>query len=290
MSKKKVAKKRAANISGKILKQTRAARIGRNSIRNMGEVLKEKWRLHRWLSEAFTFKMYLFIGALIISGVAYHGESSLDAVKEAQGYGLGEALLCGVAAWLSIAFMLHVYRALGLARELNSNPLEWTPGATAGTAVFVLISLFLGFPLTRYRDPLTLFNVAIVELIAITSGIAVYFWIYWSARQKEKDRSIESLRAEHKVWSNIFTCSIVWVGVFVGGYLLSVGIGATLTTSRDRFPDVSEKVVDRVIVYHGLAAFYGVVGIILWMLRPLHRRLEQISRAMDLLGKDKVVK
>ncbi len=244
--------------------------------------MKAQRKVVGWLWEGLAFKMYHLIGSMLICGVAYHGAYSLGSIPQIGGYDIAkDGVLAGTAAWLSIAVILRVIRRQEAERELKTKPLEWSKGASAASALAALIATCLGAPLVSRPYPLTILIASVAALTAATSGIAVYLSIYWDDGLEEKRASPEALKAEHEVWNTIFTCSIIWVGVFIGGVLLSVGIGGTMKGITERFPNVSGEELDRVILYHGVAALYAAVGTILWMLRPVHRRLEQISRAMS---------
>jgi hypothetical protein len=249
-----------------------------------GKVVKDRYKFHCWLFEMFPYKMYFFIGAIVICSVAHHGACSFDPGQRIEGMvWLRDAVFAGVATWFSITLILRVVRNSRLDQELCSDPFEWSKGATAGAAIFILISICLIAPLLRYPYPFTILTGAVAEMIAVMGGITVYLENYWQGRQNKERRCIESLQAEHLFWNTLFSCSTVWVGVFVGGVLLSVGIGGNMTTLRDN-PAISEDVLNKVILYHSIAAFYVALGDILWMLRPIHRRLEQISMTMDRLA------
>ncbi|MBA7497170.1 hypothetical protein ES702_07781 [subsurface metagenome] len=242
-----------------------------------------KWKVNRWLSELFVFKLYHFVGAILVSSVAYHAAYSMGAIQEIPWYTLAkDALLAGAAAWLSIVLIVRVNRGLRLDRELRSHPLEWSKGSTAAFTLFVLISFSLGAPLLRYLgSPTALINLTIlvVVLIATTSAFSIYLWAYWNASQLEKKRSIAALKAEHHFWSILFSCGVIWIGVFIGGVILS----GMLTDLQKTLRDIPETLFYRVILYQGMVVFYAFGGTVAWILRSLHRRLEQISRAMDLL-------
>jgi hypothetical protein len=252
-----------------------------------GKVVKNRYKFCCWLFEMFPYKMYFFIGAIVICSVAHHGACSLDPDPVHRSDGiiwLRDAIFAGVATWFSLTLILRVVRNSRLDRELCSDPFEWSKGATAGTTTFVLMSICLVAPLLRRPYPFTILTVAVAELIAVMGGITVYLENYWQGRQNKERRCIESLKAEHLFWNTLFSCSTVWVGAFVGGVLLSVCIGGNMITLKDKYPAIPEDVLGKVILYHSMAAFYVAIGDILWMLRPIHRRLEQISMTMDRLA------
>lgn len=70
----------------------------------------------------------------------------------------------------------------------------------------------------------------------------------------------------------------MWTGVFVGGAILSTSLSAAGGVLTKLFPGIRQETVEQVVLFHALVAGYVAVGPVLWILRPIFRRMHHIVR------------
>ncbi len=127
--------------------------------------------------------------------------------------------------------------------------------------------------------PVTLF--ALVGIATATGAIALYLSPFLGFGKMHPYRCVEALKAEQQVWTLIFNGSIVWIGVFVGTALLSTSLGGAGSVLRSFDPGIEEGSIQRIVLYHSLLVAWVGIASILWMLRPIHRRIYEIARDID---------
>ena len=239
----------------------------------------------RWITELLAFKLYNFMGAVLLTSLAYTGVRDLGYPQSIRPYTfmLHGAILGGVIC-ISIALALHVSRRQTADTELTPNPLEWSRGATAGSIVAFVACTCFALPALTHDYPLRLVTIAIAAIMGATSGIAIYFWSCWNSASVGKYRHVEALKAETGAWIAIFSGVIVWVGVFVASVIIAGGITPIVTNPQGlshHLPVVGGT--NRAILHHCIATVYAAVGTIIWLLRPLQRRVQQAARRIDIL-------
>lgn len=240
-------------------------------------------RQRRILCDLASFKAFA-VGALVVFHVAgAQGASAFRQKSWSSAHHLMVDILGGSALWILIGVILEWMRDHPLDGELADNPLCWTRASTAGAATFTLILLSLLIPAIIHSNPFTLLLLALSGVLAATMGIAIHLMIFWMG-DSVRVSTIEALKAEQQIWVAIFGGAVAWTGLFISGVFVIIALSTFNRGLRDALPAVTDSALRRVLLLHGVAAGYAIAGTILWLLRPIHFRLEQIVDSIGALG------
>lgn len=220
----------------------------------------------------------LFCGAAYTSAVMLSHNASL--LTSADWRLLTVTLSTGTIAWAVTWWAGRQVLDPGHVKDLARDPLAWSKGATVACATFILLSASLALPAMLWRHPLSGVAMTLAGVLAATSSIILHLACYWC--ESTKDRTDDALKAEQQMWSMIFQGTVSWTGLFISGTLLAAALGTGLSGLRDSLPaEVNKSKFGTVVLLHLLLAGVTIASTVVWILRPLHHRLQQIVAALD---------
>ena len=239
----------------------------------------------KWLSEYFVFKLYFFLAAFVLVGGSLVGAHHFEGNPSAT---LGQlatwCTLSGLGTWLSLAWVLKFARRKSLEEDLYRNPLEWSPWATAGAITFLLLVTCYSVPLCWHAYDLTPLHLLAAIYMSATGGIFLYQSLYWPKDLSADKSGTDALKAEHAAMVALLSGTVVWSGVFIGGLLLAVSGERLASLFASSYRKLTGQQIALLITLHLFSAFYAVIGVILWGIRAVLRRLLQIGILLDRLS------
>ena len=192
------------------------------------------------------------------------------------------SLAVSVALWVLISIIAGLAHAAPRAREVGGDPLSWSWASTSGLGHFGAVVVALGYPALEHPSSLSPIALAFAGITAATVGVAAHLRVYWESRRLNSHQSLEALKSEQQVWTAVFTGAVSWTGLLISGALLALAFG-TFGNMRQVLPaQVDNLSLLRLLLSQGLVAGYAIATTLLWLLRPLHRRMEQIADSIDL--------
>lgn len=228
----------------------------------------------------FVFKVYYASATCVFSWVNAKSAAAVGLGPYSTRETFARAAVWALIVYLTVTIGVEATRGCDPRTETRAPLLGWSKGATIGTLFFVVVFYCLSRPLLNSAAPLSVILVALTGIVAAMGGTVLYLSIYMDAPLPGGARAVEALKVEHQLWILVFTGSIVWAGVFIGGAVLGTSLARAGEVLQRQYPSVPEPTIQRIILYHAIAVGYVGVGIILWMLRPAQRRLSQISRQL----------
>jgi hypothetical protein len=234
------------------------------------------------LTEFFTFKLYYFLCGPVFVALDRGSAAAIGRSSPTSSW-IGPSVAAGTGAWIAATVAIIILKRSEHSAELGRLPLAWSRSATSAATFFLLSGSCLLAPLLDFHNPLPITMFALLGVSVATGGIALYLSHFLVAGRTQPYRSVEALKAEQQVWTIIFNGSVVWVGVFIGGAVLSASLGAAGDVLKNTVTGIPQETVEGIILYHACAAAWAGVGAILWILRPVHRRLFSIARDIDAL-------
>jgi len=110
------------------------------------------------------------------------------------------------------------------------------------------------------------------------TGIMFYLSWHWRAKRQApcEQRTRAALQMERETLASLVGFASTWAGAFLGGLIVAVLAGGVIASGfrPDRMPP---GVSPSLLLYHGLPVAWVGVGMVIWVVRPIFRRLDQLS-------------
>jgi hypothetical protein len=231
----------------------------------------------RELERLWSLKLFLVLGVVL-----FHWSSAYTAALLGAGrLSIRHLLLHSLPVSFALLFVVSIVAGLASDasrdKEVSGDPLSWSWASTSGTTHFLAALGSLGYPALEHPSSLSPLSLAFAGVTAATVGVSAHLRVYWESRRVNVHQSPEALRAEQQVWTAVFSGAVSWTGLLISGALLALAFG-TFGNVRQLLPAQADSLgLLRLLLSQGLVAGYTIATTLLWLLRPLHRRMEQIA-------------